>query len=203
MQIGRDTAHSRHVHVSIVPDHASLPVDATATQPSWALCFPGSSRLCLEPHLVSLAPGHERTGRYSRATPADASSRRRPATSSISAPRPPERLLVRPPPVRSRLRPTAGVHRRIPTVNYLGARCLRPLALILLAAICVPALPAGAAAASRGPVPPAETARPRIAWSGCGKRLQCAKVRVPLDWDRPGGPKIELSVNLPPRQPTG
>jgi hypothetical protein len=52
-------------------------------------------------------------------------------TSSISAPHPPERLLVRPPPVRPRLRPTAGVHRRISTVNYLGARCVRPLALIL------------------------------------------------------------------------
>jgi hypothetical protein len=47
---------------------------------------PGSLRLCLEPRLTSLLPGHERIGRYSRATPADASSMRRPATSSIPAP---------------------------------------------------------------------------------------------------------------------
>jgi hypothetical protein len=53
-------------------------------------------------------------------------------------------------------------------VNYLGARYLRPLALSLLAAVCVPALPAGAAAASGGPVPPAETARPGITWTECG-----------------------------------
>jgi pimeloyl-ACP methyl ester carboxylesterase len=33
-----------------------------------------------------------------------------------------------------------------------------------------------------------------IAWSGCGKRLQCAKVRVPLDWSHPGGRKITLAV---------
>src|SRR5215212_2114350 len=25
-----------------------------------------------------------------------------------------------------------------------------------------------------------------IAWRACGKRLQCARVRVPLDWSRPG-----------------
>jgi pimeloyl-ACP methyl ester carboxylesterase len=33
-----------------------------------------------------------------------------------------------------------------------------------------------------------------IAWQGCGARLQCAKVAVPLDWDRPGGRKISLAV---------
>ena len=33
-----------------------------------------------------------------------------------------------------------------------------------------------------------------IAWHHCGERLQCARVRVPLDWDRPSGSKIELAV---------
>jgi pimeloyl-ACP methyl ester carboxylesterase len=33
-----------------------------------------------------------------------------------------------------------------------------------------------------------------IAWKACGKRLQCARVRVPLDWSRASGPKISLSV---------
>jgi pimeloyl-ACP methyl ester carboxylesterase len=34
----------------------------------------------------------------------------------------------------------------------------------------------------------------RIAWAGCGKRLQCARVRVPVDWAHPGGPTISLAV---------
>src|SRR5204862_386734 len=34
----------------------------------------------------------------------------------------------------------------------------------------------------------------RIAWKGCGKQLQCARVRVPLDWARPGLGTISLAV---------
>jgi pimeloyl-ACP methyl ester carboxylesterase len=34
----------------------------------------------------------------------------------------------------------------------------------------------------------------RIAWSDCGRELQCARVRVPLDWSRPHGPKLVLAV---------
>jgi len=33
-----------------------------------------------------------------------------------------------------------------------------------------------------------------IRWSSCGVRLDCAQVRVPLDWARPAGPKITLAV---------
>jgi pimeloyl-ACP methyl ester carboxylesterase len=33
-----------------------------------------------------------------------------------------------------------------------------------------------------------------IAWRSCGVRLDCARVRVPLDWARPAGPKITLAV---------
>jgi pimeloyl-ACP methyl ester carboxylesterase len=33
-----------------------------------------------------------------------------------------------------------------------------------------------------------------VAWKGCGKRLQCARVLVPLDWSHPLGPQISLAV---------
>ena len=33
-----------------------------------------------------------------------------------------------------------------------------------------------------------------IRWRSCGVRLDCARVRVPLDWARPAGPKITLAV---------
>ena len=52
----------------------------------------------------------------------------------------------------------------------------------------------GAAGASAAPSPAAEAAVDRIAWKACGDRLQCARVQVPLDWSRPGGPTITLSV---------
>ena len=45
--------------------------------------------------------------------------------------------------------------------------------------------------------PTSEAAVARIDWSQCGTgqaRLECAKVQVPLDWDRPDGAKITLSV---------
>ena len=41
---------------------------------------------------------------------------------------------------------------------------------------------------------PAAAAKARIAWQGCGERLECAHVRVPLDWDRPGARQITLAV---------
>ena len=34
----------------------------------------------------------------------------------------------------------------------------------------------------------------RMPWRSCGARLQCAQVRVPLDWARPRGAKLRLSV---------
>ncbi|HEX4307259.1 MAG TPA: alpha/beta hydrolase [Solirubrobacterales bacterium] len=37
-------------------------------------------------------------------------------------------------------------------------------------------------------------AAPGIGWKHCGPRLQCAHVRVPLNWARPGGRQIELKV---------
>ncbi len=33
-----------------------------------------------------------------------------------------------------------------------------------------------------------------IPWRSCGERLECARIRVPLDWDRPQGRSISLKV---------
>ena len=33
-----------------------------------------------------------------------------------------------------------------------------------------------------------------ISWRTCGERLECARVPVPLDWDRPRGRTISLAV---------
>ncbi|MGW5741319.1 alpha/beta hydrolase [Amycolatopsis sp. NPDC003861] len=43
--------------------------------------------------------------------------------------------------------------------------------------------------------PPASAAPARPDWVPCGVGAECAKIAVPLDWDRPGGPKITLAFN--------
>ena len=69
------------------------------------------------------------------------------------------------------------------------------LALSLLVGIGSLSLLSGhAAAAPSGPGPTAAAVTDRIAWKACGDGLQCARVQVPLDWSRPGGPTITLSV---------
>jgi pimeloyl-ACP methyl ester carboxylesterase len=71
-----------------------------------------------------------------------------------------------------------------PSGSAAGA-ARRVLLAAALAAACVAAL-SGAAGAVAAP----------IAWTACGppQRLQCARIRVPLDWDRPNGRMITLSV---------
>src|SRR5687768_17296176 len=51
-----------------------------------------------------------------------------------------------------------------------------------------------ATAAPQGPTPPTGLADVDIHWKGCGEQLECAKVRVPLDWDKPDGSEIKLEV---------
>jgi pimeloyl-ACP methyl ester carboxylesterase len=34
----------------------------------------------------------------------------------------------------------------------------------------------------------------RLAWSGCGSGYECAKLRVPLDYSRPGGKQLKISL---------
>jgi pimeloyl-ACP methyl ester carboxylesterase len=48
----------------------------------------------------------------------------------------------------------------------------------------------GSTAVSPGTTPPTTG----IGWSGCGERLECATVPVPLDWDEPDGQTIDLAV---------
>lgn len=68
------------------------------------------------------------------------------------------------------------------------------LALAVLAAAC------GGAADTTSPTTgtTGTTAAPRpaepIGWTGCGARLECARVPVPLDWSDPGGATIDLAV---------
>jgi pimeloyl-ACP methyl ester carboxylesterase len=69
------------------------------------------------------------------------------------------------------------------------------LSLLLAAGVFVALVPVdGSAAATRGATAFASRAGTRIAWNHCGRRLQCARVRVPLDWSRPGGRQISLRV---------
>ena len=53
---------------------------------------------------------------------------------------------------------------------------------------------AGSASAAQSSVVAHQRVTMRIAWKGCGKRLQCARVRVPLDWARPGVGTVSLAV---------
>jgi pimeloyl-ACP methyl ester carboxylesterase len=53
------------------------------------------------------------------------------------------------------------------------------------------ALPgSGTAVATTVSTPPV----PEVTWTACGDRLECTEVPVPLDWDDPGGPTIDLAV---------
>ena len=63
------------------------------------------------------------------------------------------------------------------------------VAAAALAAGCVAVFPAGAGAAGKVGAP--------IPWAACdqpNEALQCARIRVPLDWDRPKGRTISLAV---------
>ena len=79
-----------------------------------------------------------------------------------------------------------------------AAREFRPvrlgmMAMVVLAVVAVSLSAPNSAAASPGP----RIGSAAINWTACdppGSGLQCARVQVPLDWDRPNGKKIELSV---------
>src|SRR5688500_6153333 len=73
------------------------------------------------------------------------------------------------------------------------------LALATLAGVCVVALSAGdaGAAGAPDPTPRANGFGAPIAWDECdppGSGVQCATIRVPLDWDRPNGRTIRLAL---------
>src|SRR5215218_7291658 len=52
-------------------------------------------------------------------------------------------------------------------------------------------------------VAPAQaSAKPAVSWSACDDGFECAVVRAPLDYDRPRGPQIALSlIRLPAGDP--
>jgi len=68
------------------------------------------------------------------------------------------------------------------------------VALSALVWVFVLIIAARAAAATQGSTPSGTAAKHGISWHRCGKRLQCARARVPLNWDRPRGRKIRLAV---------
>lgn len=41
---------------------------------------------------------------------------------------------------------------------------------------------------------PSDWAPPSLEWAGCGGDLECATLAVPLDWDEPSGPTIDLAL---------
>lgn len=99
-------------------------------------------------------------------------------------------------------RSVAGVGSTNPSFTRSVARALRKAQLLLAAGACgcafLAALPAGYAGdASSGSPSVARGVGTPIAWGPCrpaGRRLQCARIRVPLDWDRPNGRTIQLAL---------
>jgi pimeloyl-ACP methyl ester carboxylesterase len=98
--------------------------------------------------------------------------------------------------------PVPGAGPSNPSRSKSVARVVRKAQVLLAAGACgcafLAALPAGYAgdARSGSPSVPAGVGAP-IAWGPCepaGRRLQCARIRVPLDWDRPKGRTIQLAV---------
>ncbi|MFI0419591.1 alpha/beta hydrolase [Spongiactinospora sp. 9N601] len=80
-------------------------------------------------------------------------------------------------------------------------------AIIMVLTGCAPARPAPAVPAPDAGSAPSAGLAPyyaqRPAWKDCGQGFQCAKVRVPLDYDDPDGRQITLAVNRLPELPGG
>ena len=72
-------------------------------------------------------------------------------------------------------------------LNILWGSCplARSVALLVVGICVVLLLGASTAAALPRVAAPQSGAAARIAWKGCGKGLQCARVLVPLDWSNP------------------
>lgn len=71
---------------------------------------------------------------------------------------------------------------------------LRPLVLSVTAGLLLPGLDPANATSSASPQSPDPRVTSSIAWAPCGEQLECARVHVPLDWDRPRGRTISLEV---------
>ncbi|MDF5759083.1 alpha/beta hydrolase [Spongiactinospora sp. TRM90649] len=86
------------------------------------------------------------------------------------------------------------------------AAALTLLAVLVTGACSTPQAPPLRPAASDAHPDPAPTEKPpsaelqpyyhqRLEWDECGDGYQCAKLQVPLDYDKPDGERIQLSVN--------
>jgi pimeloyl-ACP methyl ester carboxylesterase len=77
----------------------------------------------------------------------------------------------------------------------MASRTRSTLALLLVACVCAAfAQAAGGAAAPQGATASGSNAAKRIDWNHCGPHLQCASVRVPLNWSDPSGRQAQLKV---------
>ncbi len=92
-------------------------------------------------------------------------------------------------------RPTGG---RASLALFAHLLRSRSVVALVVAGVCGGLLGASTAAALPRAAAPQSAAATRIAWKSCGKgvgkRLQCARVLVPLDWSNPSGPQISLAV---------
>jgi pimeloyl-ACP methyl ester carboxylesterase len=67
----------------------------------------------------------------------------------------------------------------------------RPVVLVAVAGL---SLGAGAIESASPTGPDRAPVTSSIAWTNCGPQLQCARVRAPVDWERPDGPTMSLQV---------
>ena len=70
----------------------------------------------------------------------------------------------------------------------------RRRAVLAVVATCTLVQVTASAAAPAAWASPDGSTKASIAWTGCGENLECANVRVPLDWARPNGRSIRLAV---------
>jgi pimeloyl-ACP methyl ester carboxylesterase len=78
----------------------------------------------------------------------------------------------------------------------LPVRKHRGLLVALVASMLLAVVVPGTADAGtrRGSAASAGAGASQVGWTACGPQLECASVAVPLDWRRPDGPTIALSV---------
>lgn len=91
-------------------------------------------------------------------------------------------------PVRGRRRPSS--HLGFERVALRGLQALAAGAVVLFGG----GLDARVALGAVSPDSAGARMTSRSVWKACGVRLQCSRVRVPLDWARPGGPGMSLRV---------
>jgi hypothetical protein len=72
---------------------------------------------------------------------------------------------------------------RAPKTSRAGLVGL-PMVVLAISLCAMPVVPFASSATPAG----------RIVWTACGEQLDCAEVRVPLDWARPNGRKLSLAV---------